>query len=453
MNDSALPPDLRDWIEATTDATVTGSHRHLAGASRQAWSVDVEHDGEILPLFVLRDSLSGNGGSARDGAVLTALAGTAVPVPRVYGVDEPRGALLLERVTGRSDFPGVDHDSEREPTARDLMEITAALHALDPSSLPIAHLGPPGAPAAHAAEQLAKVEGVAMLLGDRIAPLFSFALAWLRRNVPTDVGRTSLVHSDMGPGNFLYRGGQVTAVLDWEVAHWGDAMEDLAAIAVRDMATPVGHLPTRYAEYAAASGSPVDLARVGWYRVLVLTRNSMLIGLGMARDDPAIDRAQLTMFRALLMRADAIALCDIIGVDRPIEAPLEEGPLSDDLRLTAHAWRDQCDIIMPALHAVADPYAAHRANGVSAVLGAVDHRMRFGDDYLRRELDDLATILDRRPADEIDGFTELRPLCVDAGREREIASFFGRHLMRRGMLLAPLLGPLAGRLPQRLVGE
>ena len=102
MNDSALPPDLRDWIEATTGATVARSHRHLAGASRQAWSVDVEHDGELLPLFVLRDSLSGNGGSARDGAVLAALAGTTVPVPRVHGVDEQRGALLLEQVEATS---------------------------------------------------------------------------------------------------------------------------------------------------------------------------------------------------------------------------------------------------------------------------------------------------------------------------------------------------------------
>ena len=73
------------------------------------------------------------------------------------------------------------------------------------------------------------------------------------------------------------RAGRVTAVLDWEVAHWGDAMEDLAAIAVRDMATPVGHLPTRFAEYATASGATVDLYRVACDRVLVLTRNAMLI--------------------------------------------------------------------------------------------------------------------------------------------------------------------------------
>ena len=376
-----------------------------------AWSVDAERGGTVIPLFTLRDSLSSNGGSLRDGAVLTALTPTPIPVPFVYGVDERLGALLLERVDGRSDFPSVDHEEEREPTARDLMHVTAKLHALEPSSLPIAHLGSPGHPSGHADEQLAKVEGVAAMLGDRIAPLFSFALAWLRRNVPTQVDRTSLVHSDMGPGNFLYRHGRVTAVLDWEVAHWGDAMEDLAAIAVRDMATPVGHLPTRYAEYAAASGAPVDLTRVGWYRVLVLTRNSMLIGLGLSHDDPAVDRVQLTMFRTLLMRAVALSLCDAVGIERPVEGPLVEGGMTDDLRLTAHVWRDQRDTVIPA---VSDSFAAHRANEVGAALGYLDYRMRFGDDYLRRELDDLSTILGHRPADELEGFTALRSRLGDA---------------------------------------
>ena len=447
MTDSTLPGELRDWIESTTGATVVRSTRHLAGASRMAWSVDAERNGTPMPLFALRDSLSSNGGSVRDGAVLTALMPTPIPVPMVYGVDGRLGALLLERVDGRSDFPSVDHEDEREPTARDLMHVTATLHALEPSALPIAHLGSPGSASGHADEQLAKVEAVAATLGDRIAPLFSFALAWLRRNVPTHVDRTSLVHSDMGPGNFLYRNGRVTAVVDWEVAHWGDAMEDLAAIAVRDMATPVGHLPTRYAEYAAASGVPVDLARVGWYRVLVLTRNSMLIGLGLAHDAPALDRVQLTMFRTLLMRAAALALCDVVGIERPVEAPLSEGAITDDLRLTAHVWRDQRDTVVPA---VSDPFAAHRAHEVGAALGYLDHRMRYGDDYLRRELDDLATILHHRPTDELDGFTQLRHRLADAASERELAGFFGRHLLRRAMLFAPMLGPLADRVPQPL---
>jgi aminoglycoside phosphotransferase (APT) family kinase protein len=443
MSTGALPADLSAWITSTTSGAVIKADRHLSGASRQAWSVDIERDGRTIPLFVLRDALSGNGGSVRDGTVLLALAQSPIPVPKVYAVDEHLGAIILERVEGVSELQGADDDA----VAPHLMRLAAALHGLDPATLPIAHLGLPGDPAGHAAAQLANADQVAAMLGEGIAPLFSFALAWLRRSVPTDGARTSLVHSDLGPGNFVHHGGRITALLDWEVAHWGDAMEDLAAISVRDMATPIGHLPTLYKEYEAANGGPVDLARVRWYRVLVLTRNSMLITLGLGRDDALLDRAQLTMFRMLLMRAGALALCDAIGIERPLEPPLAPSVEDDDLRLIAHAWRDQRDVVLPALH---DPYAGGRAQGVGAIVGYFDHRMRFGADYVRRELDALAELLGRRPASEADGYTEVRGLCDAAGRERELARFFAAHLLRRGMLCAPLLGALAERLPQRL---
>ncbi len=448
MSTGALPADLAAWIASATSGVVTRADRHLAGASRHAWSVDIERNGRTIPLFVLRDALSGNGGSARDGAVLLALAPTPIPVPKVYAVDEALGAIILERVEGRSELrSGNGDDADSAAAASHLMRLAAALHGLDPLMVPVAHLGLPGDPAGHGAAQLAQADGVAAMLGESIAPLFSFALAWLRRNAPTDAARTSLVHSDLGPGNFVHSDGRITGLLDWEVAHWGDAMEDLAAISVRDMATPVGHLPTLYKEYETAHGGPVDLTRVRWYRVLVLTRNSMLITLGLGRDDPALDRAQLTMFRTLLMRADALALCDAIGVGRPDEAPLVAGPESDDLRLIAHAWRDQRDIVVPTLD---DSFVAGRGRGVSAVVGYFDHRMRFGDDYLRRELDALAELLGRRPASEADGFADLRALFDNWRREGELARFFGAHLLRRGMLLAPLLGALADRLPQLL---
>ena len=447
MSAGPLPADLHDWIEATTGGSVVAAHRHLAGASRQAWSVDVTLDDAPLALFVLRDNLSGTGGSSRDAAVLRALSPTAVPVPKVHANDPDLRSVLLERVDGRSDFPEVDREDEREPTARDLMVVTAALHALDPRTLAIEHLGAPGDPSDHARQQLDKVDAVAAMLGDTIAPLFTFALGWLRRSLPQGVERSSLVHSDMGPGNFLARAGRVTAVLDWEVAHWGDAMEDLAAIAVRDMATPVGHLPARFADYAAASGTVVDLGRVAWYRVLVLTRNAMLIGLGLSRDDPAVDRAQLTMFRILLMRAGALSLCDAIGVPRPVEAPLAECPTTDDIRLATHARRDQHDVVAPA---IADSFAAQRAYGGEMVLGYLEHKLRFGADYHAREMDDLAGVIGHQPLDELAGWRTLRDRCGDASLERAHAAFFGRHLLRRGMIAAPLLGPLAERLPQRL---
>ena len=56
----------------------------------------------------------------------------------------------------------------------------------------------------------------------------SFTLRWLRARVPTTVDRTVLVQGDTGPGNFMYRDGEIVAVVDWELAHLGDPLEDLA---------------------------------------------------------------------------------------------------------------------------------------------------------------------------------------------------------------------------------
>jgi len=444
-----LPEELEAWVVTTTGGSVVASRRHLAGASRQAWSVDVDRAGARLDLFLLRDQAGGRGGSARDAAVLQALAGTPVPVPAVHGHDPDLAALLLERVPGRGDFPAVDHDDEREPTARHLMELTAALHRVPPASLAIDHLGDPAAAGPHAEAQLAGVERFAAMAGDGLDPRFRFALAWLRRNVPDGGGRTSLVHSDMGPGNFLAAAGRVTAILDWEVAHWGDPMEDLAAVAVRDMATPVGHLPTRFAEYAAAGGPAVDLDAVAWYRVLVLTRNPMLIGFGLARDDAAVDRVQMTMYRTMLMRACALALCDAVGVARPEVPPFADAsaPPSDELRLVAHALRDQRATVLPGL---GDGFVATRAAGVAAVLGAVEQRLRFGTERVDRELADLTDLLGAPPADLASGLAAMAALVDDPAREQDLAAFHARHLLREGMLLGPILGDLADRYPQTL---
>jgi hypothetical protein len=198
------------------------------------------------------------------------------------------------------------------------MRLTAALHALDPHRLPIEHLGAPSRASDHASGQLAQLDRLLAGLGAEALPVQHFAATWLRRSPPR-ASRTSLVHSDMGPGNFLAERGAVTAILDWEVAHWGDPMEDLAAIAVRDMATPIGPLARRYAEYAAAGGAAVDLASIAWYRVFILARNTALIALGLRRPLEDRQREPLARFQLLLLRALALCLCDAVGCERPKE--------------------------------------------------------------------------------------------------------------------------------------
>jgi len=407
-----LPADLRDWVEAVASGPLLSATPHLAGGSRSAWNLEVAGAAGRCALFLLRDKRDG-GGSSKDAAVLRALAATPLPVPRVVGVSEELAAVLLERVEGRSDFPAVDHESDREPTARHLMELTGVLHCLDPGQLRIAHLEVPNTAQDCASRSLSQSRSALRALGQSADPFFGFALDWLEANIPGEVSRYSLVHSDMGPGNFLYQGGAVTGIIDWEVAHFGDPMEDLAAISVRDMATPIGSLAQRLREYEESCGIPVDLERVHYYRALVLARNSLLIGLGLAHPAEGFDVPQMTMYQTLLMRAAALVLCDNLGVERPA--------LDSSVSLLESESPDRG---VPR---------EHESQEIRELLGGTvpetGREPREIDAAFRSAL-----------------ATREQPA---AWRER-VACYFARRMHRLAYRRQQLMGPLYGRLPQPL---
>lgn len=470
-----LPDALRSWVEAEAGGAVVAASRHFAGASREAWNVDVrgrlEHEA-LRPLFLLRDRGDGEG-SARDAAVLRALEPTAIPVPRVFAQDPHRSTILLERLPGRSDFPAVDQESEREPTARHLMELTSALHRLDPAKLPIAHLECPATPEDCARPALLAARQAQAALGDAADPFFEFALSWLEANVPREQTRYALVHSDMGPGNFLFEGGRVTGIVDWEVAHFGDPMEDLAAIAIRDMATPIGSLPRRLAEYAASGGGPVALDRVHYYRALLLVRNSLMIGLGLAQPAPGFDVVEMTMYQTLLMRAAALVLCDNLGVARvdvDSAIPAFDGDRSAGSReiLIRTLGRDFEDEIRSKLEA---PESARVGERLSRGLAALAHEERVGPALDARESAELRGLLaevgaedsgDADPVERTELEARLRSSAGDLGGTRSakdrpkreaLAIYFAGRMHRLAERRRPLMGGLHGRLPQPLETE
>jgi aminoglycoside phosphotransferase (APT) family kinase protein len=60
-------------------------------------------------------------------------------------------------------------------------------------------------------------------------PIIRAAIRWLRRNPPPPAQKVCVVHGDFRTGNVLYdTDGNIRAMLDWEMAHLGDPLEDLA---------------------------------------------------------------------------------------------------------------------------------------------------------------------------------------------------------------------------------
>lgn len=60
-------------------------------------------------------------------------------------------------------------------------------------------------------------------------PIARAATRFLKRNPPPAAQKISVVHGDYRSGNFLFDPeGDIRAILDWEMAHLGDPLEDLA---------------------------------------------------------------------------------------------------------------------------------------------------------------------------------------------------------------------------------
>ena len=64
-------------------------------------------------------------------------------------------------------------------------------------------------------------------------PTFRLGVRWLRRHKLAGTSKPTVIHGDFRLGNFLASDQGISAVLDWELAHLGDPMEDLAWLCLR----------------------------------------------------------------------------------------------------------------------------------------------------------------------------------------------------------------------------
>lgn len=263
----------RTW--GVREVRIVAADRLSAGASRLTWSLDAVADaGPVVPLVLQRQRAGGPGADrlALEAQLLAAARAGGVPVPQLVAADltgDLLGSpfLLTERVEGetipRRILRRPDLQAARDAFAGDCGRILAAVHAL-----PLAEL-----PALPRPDQL--LDWVGQLdEGLDPHPAFELAVQWLQEHRPAP-GRVGVVHGDFRHGNLMLAPTGVCAVLDWELAHAGDPMEDLGWLCVRawrfGAAAPVGGLGRReelFAAYSAASGTDVDPEVVFWWEVL-----------------------------------------------------------------------------------------------------------------------------------------------------------------------------------------
>jgi aminoglycoside phosphotransferase (APT) family kinase protein len=239
----------------------------------------------------------------REGRVIAALSGTAVPHARFRGLcDDPDVLgtvfLLTDAVPGFNAAVGMSPQAATDPAVRHGMGLAmvdgiVALAAVDHAAQGLADFGRLGdfidRQVGRWASQLEDYRTLAGWPGpDGLGDVHAVG-AWLDAHKPAD-WHGGLMHGDYHIGNVLFHDdGRLSAILDWELASLGDPLLDLgrllAAWPEPDGSGPLSlkvepwqGFPDRdelIARYAAGSGR--SLAGLLWYEVLACYKLGIIL--------------------------------------------------------------------------------------------------------------------------------------------------------------------------------
>ena len=264
-----------------TTVEITGIRRVAGGASRECWGAEARTgDGAEHRLILLRDppGAAKRRDPAVEAAALVAARAAGVPAPLLHARgDEPPGRayLLMERLDGETIPRRLLRDeayaAARPGLARRLGQVLARVHAVDPGAVP----------ALPRVDALGQAAGLYRDFGEP-RPALEIGLRWLADHRPA-ARPDALVHGDFRTGNLVVAEDGLRGVLDWELAHRGDPMQDLGWLCTKawrfGSPSPVGGFGTRHdlmAGYADAGGVPPDEATQRWWELYGTVRWALL---------------------------------------------------------------------------------------------------------------------------------------------------------------------------------
>jgi aminoglycoside phosphotransferase (APT) family kinase protein len=243
-----LEPRLAAYIATrlpeATDIAVDRLERISGGASRETYRFRLgwREAGEARErqLILRRDPPASLIDTERrvEFEAYRAFAGSAVPVPEMLWLEEASEALehpffIAEELTGFQAAPQMlfsgAYDAVLPKVAQRKWTILGEIARADPIALGLDRWMP--APALDDCWRRELAHWEAILDKDEAEPLpiARAAIRWLKANPPPPAQKLAVVHGDYRTGNFLYDpAGDIHGVLDWEMAHLGDPLEDLA---------------------------------------------------------------------------------------------------------------------------------------------------------------------------------------------------------------------------------
>lgn len=286
MDAPTVEAGLKKFIRSKTgsEPVLSGLARLSGGAGRETWSFDADIAGERIEAIFRCDPVAGVESSAArilEFQLLKAAmeAGAVVPEP-LWDGDEtfPVKFFIMRRVPGEALggrlIRGDQYEGARAVVTQQLATSLARIHSVALAEHPeLGALVMPEEGVSPAKVEVEHYEQTFREIAPDPHPVFELAFRWLYQHMPNPRERV-LVHGDYRLGNFMFGEDGVRGIIDWELAHWGDPMEDIGWLAVKSWRfggkkpmAGVGDYDEFFRAYEAAGGAPVDVDRVRFWEL------------------------------------------------------------------------------------------------------------------------------------------------------------------------------------------
>jgi aminoglycoside phosphotransferase (APT) family kinase protein len=260
-------PGLADRLAALMGGRVTiADLKQVSGGNaRRAWSFDAVSDDMTVQPCILLAQVAGKhveSDTSAEYRILKAMTGHDLCTPAALALDAEgtitgSPALVLERIEGQTsavEFLKLDTETGRTATEA-LAKAIAGVHTFDWATA--------GLTARNPLDEILLWESRFLIHRLEPLPALEHLFNWLKAHIPTP-SRLSLIHGDLRPGNFLFEGSKINALLDWEMAHVGDPAEDLAWV-YRALWSPERFMSLE--QFAAAHGLGIARQNILYYRI------------------------------------------------------------------------------------------------------------------------------------------------------------------------------------------
>ncbi|WP_238420397.1 phosphotransferase family protein [Gordonia sp. 'Campus'] len=332
-------------LATTRGATITvdSARRLPAGASRATYAATLfDGAGNTEPIIIRAVPAATDDGGLRDEAqVLRAAADAGVPVPVILdaGFDEPDNVLgfpyLAMNFIGGESIPrrilrDDAYAGARTGFATQAGQILARIHAIDIWKTPgLVELTDP----IDGLRRLFPREFDAMPAGLVLATQWLIENRGLIENRPAGSSRKCLVHGDFRLGNLLVDPDGVAAVLDWELVHIGDPVEDLGWLCAKAWrfggSTPVagmGDRATLLDAYADVAGWRPTEDALRWWELYATVKWGLICAVQAARHLDGVERSvELVAIGRRSAEQEFDALLDLgLVIPQPVADPLDD---------------------------------------------------------------------------------------------------------------------------------